>query len=222
MWSRGSKSSFSFPLFFGGMRLKMVVAVGVLLAAAGIATAQTVESVGPGKLEKGSNAVGDSEHGHDRNSLTQTAKSPEEMRRWLSEMSVRLAREIPESKVRTELLKTVHFEALRVDLDPQLVLALIEVASGFRKYAISPAGARGYMQVMPFWVKLIGKPSHNLFHSRLNVRYGCVILRHYLDLEKGDYFRALGRYHGSLGKAEYPNLVLTVWKEKWGYAGATN
>ncbi len=149
-------------------------------------------------------------------------KDPENARLWLNQMSSRLVRRIPDRKARTELLKTVHHEATRAGLDPQLVLGLMEVESAFRKYAISSAGARGYMQVMPFWVKLIGKPGHNLFHSRLNVRYGCVILRHYLDLEKGDYFRALGRYNGSLGKAEYPNLVLAAWKEKWGYAGATN
>ena len=149
-------------------------------------------------------------------------RTPEEGRRWLNEMNSRLARRIPDRKVRTELLKTVHHEASRAGLDPQLVLGLMEVESGFRKYAISSAGARGFMQVMPFWIKLIGKPDHNLFHARLNVRYGCVILRHYLDLEHGDYFRALGRYNGSLGKPEYPNLVLGAWKGKWGYGGATS
>lgn len=149
-------------------------------------------------------------------------RNPEDARLWLNEMSSRLARRIPDRQVRTELLKTVHHEAMRAGLDPQLVLGLMEVESGFRKYAISSAGARGFMQVMPFWIKLIGKPDHNLFHVRLNVRYGCVILRHYLDMENGDYFRALGRYNGSLGKPEYPNLVLGAWKGKWGYAGATS
>lgn len=147
---------------------------------------------------------------------------PEDARTWLNEMSARLARRIPDRKSRTELLKTVHHEALRAGLDPQLVLGLMEVESGFRKYAVSSAGARGYMQVMPFWIKLIGRPGDNLFHVRLNVRYGCVILRYYLDIEKGDYYRALGRYNGSLGKPEYPNLVLSAWKGKWGYNGATS
>ena len=147
---------------------------------------------------------------------------PEDARLWLNEMSSRLARRLPDRQVRTELLKTVHHEAMRAGLDPQLVLGLMEVESGFRKYAISSAGARGFMQVMPFWIKLIGKPDHTLVHIRLNVRYGCVILRHYLDVESGDYFRALGRYNGSLGKPEYPNLVLGAWKGKWGYAGATS
>ncbi len=149
-------------------------------------------------------------------------KDPEQARYWLNEMSARLSRRIPDRRGRTELLKTVHHEALRAGLDPQLVLGLMEVESGFSKYAVSSAGARGYMQVMPFWVKVLGRPGDNLFHARLNVRYGCVILRHYLDIEKGDYYRALGRYNGSLGQAEYPNLVLGAWKGKWGYAGATS
>jgi soluble lytic murein transglycosylase-like protein len=149
-------------------------------------------------------------------------RNPEDARRWLNEMSSRLSRRVPDRKGRTELLKTVHHEAMRAGLDPQLVLGLMEVESGFRKYAISSAGARGYMQVMPFWVKLLGRPGDNLFHARLNVRYGCVILRHYLDIEKGDYYRALGRYNGSLGRPEYPNLVLGAWKVKWGYNGATS
>ena len=149
-------------------------------------------------------------------------KDPESARQWLNEMNKRLALRIPDRKVRTDLLKTVHHEAMRAGLDPQLVLGLMDVESGFRKYAISSAGARGFMQVMPFWVKLIGRPGDNLFHIRINVRYGCLILRHYLDLEKGDYFRALGRYNGSLGKPEYPNLVYGAWKGKWGFDGATS
>ena len=149
-------------------------------------------------------------------------KDPENARRWLNEMNSRLSRRIADRKERTEFLKTVHHEAMRAGLDPQLVLGLIEVESAFRKYAVSVSGAQGYMQVMPFWVKLIGTPDHKLFHRTLNVRYGCVILRHYLDVEKGDYFRALGRYNGSLGRPEYPNLVLAAWKGKWGYDGATS
>lgn len=149
-------------------------------------------------------------------------KDPENARRWLNEMNSRLSKRIADRKERTELLKTVHHEAMRAGLDPQLVLGLIEVESAFRKYAVSRSGAQGYMQVMPFWVKLIGRPDHKLFHRTLNVRYGCVILRHYLDIEKGDYFRALGRYNGSLGNPEYPDLVLGAWKGKWGYAGETS
>ena len=141
--------------------------------------------------------------------------------RWLSEMDGRLAARIPDRKLRLELLRTVHYEATRARLDPQLVLGVIEVESGFRKYALSKAGARGFMQVMPFWVRLIGQPGHNLFHLRTNLAYGCVILRHYLDLERGDYFRALGRYNGSLGKGEYPRLVLAAWRGRWKYDGPT-
>jgi soluble lytic murein transglycosylase-like protein len=95
------------------------------------------------------------------------------------------------------------------------VLGLIEVESGFRKYAVSNAGARGYMQVMPFWTYAIGTQEHNLFHLRTNLRYGCTILRHYLDLEKGSLYRALGRYNGSLGKPDYPNLVKAAWHKHW-------
>ena len=147
--------------------------------------------------------------------------SAQEGQRWIDEMDKRLAPRIPDRRQRLELLRTVHYEALRARLDPQLVLGLIEVESGFRKYALSRAGARGYMQVMPFWVSLIGQPGHNLFHLRTNLAYGCAILRHYLDMERGDYFRALGRYNGTLGKPEYPNLVLGAWKGRWKYDGAT-
>ena len=147
--------------------------------------------------------------------------SAKDGQRWIDEMDKRLAARMPDRKQRLELLRTVHYEALRARLDPQLVLGIIEVESGFRKYAVSRSGARGYMQVMPFWVSLIGQPGHNLFHLRTNLAYGCAILRHYLDMENGDYFRALGRYNGSLGKPEYPNLVLAAWKGRWAYDGPT-
>ena len=116
---------------------------------------------------------------------------------WLGEMSRRLEKRIPNREYRIDLLRSVHYEATRAGLDPQLVLGLMQVESGFRKYAVSSAGARGYMQVMPFWVKLIGRPEDSLFDLRTSLRYGCTILRHYLDIEKGDLFRALGRYNGS-------------------------
>ena len=141
----------------------------------------------------------------------------EEARPWLASMSKKLERRIPDRRSREEFLVTVHYEAKRAGLDPQLVLGLIQVESNFRKYAVSSAGARGYMQVMPFWVKLIGNNGHNLFHLRTNLRYGCTILRHYLDIERGDYFRALGRYNGSLGRAEYPNMVVRAWINVWMY-----
>ncbi|HEX2827189.1 MAG TPA: lytic transglycosylase domain-containing protein [Burkholderiales bacterium] len=145
-------------------------------------------------------------------------QSEAEARAWLDVMSARLAKRIPDRVVREELLVTVHYEAKRAGLDPQLVLGLIQVESAFRKYAVSSAGARGFMQVMPFWVKAIGGgKEHNLFHLRTNLRFGCVILRHYLDIEKGDLYRALGRYNGSLGKPQYPNTVLAAWRGHWTY-----
>ena len=143
-----------------------------------------------------------------------------ERAQWLAEMSRRLERRIPDAAYRTELLTSIHYEATRAGLDPQLVLGLIQVESNFRKYAISSAGARGYMQVMPFWIKVIGREDDNLFHLRTNLRYGCTILRHYLDIEKGDLFRALGRYNGSVGKAEDPNLVRNAWERHWSWSAA--
>jgi len=129
--------------------------------------------------------------------------------RWLGETSEKLKKRKSEHAVRVEFLEAVWYESKRAGLEPALVLGLIQVESGFRKYAISSAGARGYMQVMPFWTRSIGngEPS-TLFHMQTNLRFGCVILRHYLDLEKGDLFLALGRYNGSRGRAEYPSAVL--------------
>ena len=141
--------------------------------------------------------------------------SQQEAQFWLGEMSVRLKKKIPNEENRREFLSTVHYEAVRAGLDPHLVLSLIQVESGFNKYAVSQVGARGYMQVMPFWVKSIGTREHNLFHLRINLRYGCTILRHYVDMEKGNLYRALGRYNGSLGQAAYPNLVKAAWHKHW-------
>jgi len=136
---------------------------------------------------------------------------------WMTEMSHRLEKRIAVQESRLEFLRAVHYEATRAGLDPQLVLGLIQVESGFKKYAVSSAGARGFMQVMPFWIKVIGRSDDNLFHLRTNLRYGCTILRHYLDLEQGDLYRALGRYNGSLGQAGYPNLVRGAWHQQWNY-----
>jgi soluble lytic murein transglycosylase-like protein len=140
---------------------------------------------------------------------------------WRDAMSQRLARWIDDARYRQDLLDTVHYEATRAGLDPQLILGVIEVESAFRKYAVSTAGARGYMQIMPFWIDVIGSPGDNLFHMRTNLRYGCTILRHYLDIEKGDLFRALGRYNGSLGRATYPNRVRTAWESNWSPVATT-
>ena len=148
---------------------------------------------------------------------TSSFASPVDAVDWLTDMSQRLAKRVPDRETRLEFLRAVHYEATRAGLDPQMVLGLIQVESGFKKYSVSSAGARGFMQVMPFWVRTIGRPDDNLFHLRTNLRYGCTILRHYLDIEQGDLFRALGRYNGSLGQAEYPNLVRGAWQSNWLY-----
>jgi soluble lytic murein transglycosylase-like protein len=133
---------------------------------------------------------------------------------WLGEMSERLKRKLPDRQVRREFLETTWYEATRAGLDPSLVLGLIQVESAFRKYAVSPVGAHGYMQVMPFWTRVIGDGDRKkLFHMQTNLRYGCSILRLYLDMEAGNLFLALGRYNGSRGRAEYPNAVLSAWKQ---------
>jgi soluble lytic murein transglycosylase-like protein len=139
--------------------------------------------------------------------------------RWLGAMSDRLLTRKEELQIRKEFLQTVWYESKRAGLDTALVLGLIQVESNFRKFAVSAVGARGYMQVMPFWARLIGDgdPS-KLFHMQTNLRFGCVILRHYLDREKGDLFLGLGRYNGSRGKAPYPDAVLGA-KRKWEFNG---
>lgn len=138
--------------------------------------------------------------------------NPAQAEVWLSEMSERLKKRIPDEFMRRKLLTSIHYEATRAGLDPQLVMGLIHVESGFNRYAVSVVGARGLMQVMPFWARRFGADEKVLFDMNTNLRYGCMILRHYLDIENGDQFRALGRYNGSLGKAEYPNLVHGAWK----------
>jgi soluble lytic murein transglycosylase-like protein len=134
---------------------------------------------------------------------------------WLTDMSRRLARQLKDPEERIELLTLVHLEAKRVDLPPELILAVIEVESNFDRFAISVAGARGLMQIMPFWKEEIGRPGDNLLHTDTNLRYGCTILRFYYDKEAGDLRRALGRYNGSLGRRKYPNKVIDKLTKKW-------
>lgn len=135
--------------------------------------------------------------------------------RWLGEMSQRLQRRIPDLQMRQEFLESVWYEATRAGLDPAMVLGLIQVESAFRKYAMSIVGARGYMQVMPFWTRVIGDSDHSkLFQMQANLRYGCAILRMYVDMEKGNLYLALGRYNGSRGRPDYPNAVLAAWN-RW-------
>ncbi len=191
-------------------RLALVLAAALLPAAA-LAGAQQYEPLAASVQAALHAAIAD------RAAPEPQFPSVQEKVDWLTEMSGRLSRRIPDREARLELLKAVYYEAKRAGLDPQMVLGLIQVESGFKKYAVSSAGARGYMQVMPFWVRLIGDKDNNLFHMRTNLRFGCTILRHYLDIEKGDLYRALGRYNGSLGKPEYPNMVRAAWEKQWGW-----
>jgi soluble lytic murein transglycosylase-like protein len=197
------------------MRRPLIVlllsALAVLASAGALAGAQREEALSASVRSALSKAVAD------QAPTGSSFRSPGEATVWLDEMSRRLSKRLPDESYRIELLRTVHYEARRAGLDPQWVLGLIQVESGFRKYAVSGAGARGYMQVMPFWSKAIGTPDHNLFNLRTNLRYGCTILRHYLDVENGDMFRALGRYNGSLGKPDYPNAVRAAWHNNWTY-----
>lgn len=199
------------------MKQRWLILTGLLLAspATGAAAAQQYEPMADSVRAALHLAISD------RAAPEQPAAASSQRVLWLSSMSERLSRRMPDEAGRMEFLKAVHYEATRAGLDPQLVLGLIQVESGFRKYAVSSAGARGYMQVMPFWVKLIGSEESNLFHLRTNLRFGCTILRHYLDIEKGNLFRALGRYNGSLGRAEYPNLVRSAWERHWPWPALT-
>ena len=134
---------------------------------------------------------------------------------WLTDMSRRLERHVKDPKERIRILKLVHLEASRAELPPELILAVIETESNFDHYAISVAGAIGLMQIMPFWLDEIGRPNDNLLHVDTNLRYGCTILRFYLDKEKGDLRRALARYNGSVGRRKYPNTVIDKLSKKW-------
>ena len=134
---------------------------------------------------------------------------------WLTDMSNRLKKTIPDAKYRLELLKTIHAEAVRSNLQPELVLSVIQVESNFDRFAISPAGARGLMQVMPFWIKELGHPDDNLFIPKMNLRYGTTILKYYMDKENGQTSKALARYNGSVGKYRYPRLVFNALRKKW-------
>jgi len=131
--------------------------------------------------------------------------------RWLGSMSERLRKKKPEWQVRQEFLQTIWYESRRAGLDTAMVLGLVQVESNFRKFAVSSVGARGYMQIMPFWTRVLADgDAGKLFHMQTNLRFGCVILRHYLDRERGDLFLALGRYNGSRGRPPYPNAVFAA------------
>jgi soluble lytic murein transglycosylase-like protein len=190
----------------------LAILLGLLLPLAATAGAQRYEPLSASVQAALSRSVSD------RAPPTSSFQDSLEAIDWLSEMSRRLEKRIADREMRLDILRSVHYEATRAGLDPQLVLGLIQVESNFKKYAVSSAGARGFMQVMPFWIKLVGGPEDNLFHLRTNLRYGCTILRHYLDIERGDLYRALGRYNGSLGQPQYPNMVRAAWTNQWAYS----
>ncbi len=134
---------------------------------------------------------------------------------WLTDMALRLEKRVPDSDERVRILRHVHEEARRANLHPELVLAVIDVESAFDRFAISVAGARGLMQVMPFWLKELNQPEANLFDIQTNLRIGCTILRYYLDMEGGELTPALARYNGSVGKTWYSERVLGRLSSRW-------
>ena len=183
----------------------LVAAFACIAPMSAYAGAQIEETLAPSVASGLSRAIAD-------NPAPSNYTERADVRQWVAQMSPKLASRFPDEAARVEFLATVHYEATRAGLDPQLVLGVIHHESNFRKYAISSADARGYMQVMPFWLRLIGTTDQNLFQLRTNLRYGCTILRHYLDVENGDLYRALGRYNGSLGQPEYPTAVMAAMK----------
>lgn len=178
----------------------------VLLATlSGVANAGTQEPLEPELREKLRQAIDASDSFEDRFDAEV----------WLTDMSNRLERFVPDAEERLRLLRLVHREATRAELPPELVLAVIDIESGFDRFAISVVGAQGLMQIMPFWLDEIGHPDDNLFHPRTNLRMGCTILKYYVDREKGDLGKALARYNGSAGKRKYPDKVFKVLSQRW-------
>ncbi len=197
--------------------LRSLTSIGTLAAAPGLWLAAPGSAHAGGQLEEPlidsvrsalASAVGDLAPPEPLFASTEARLS---YLRWLSAMSDRLRNRKTQWEVRRDFLQTLWYEAKRAGLDVSLVLGLVQVESAFRKFAVSPVGARGYMQVMPFWTRAIGDGDPGkLFHMQTNLRFGCVILRHYLDREQGDLYLALGRYNGSRGKAPYPNAVFAA------------
>lgn len=187
----------------------LALAGGVLCAPFGFAGNQKEEALADGVRLALSNAI------HDARPPKPVAADKQQFEIWHAAMSERLKRKLPDELTRREFLETAWYEARRAGLDPSLVLGLIQVESAYRKYAVSIVGARGYMQVMPFWTNVIGdRDRSKLFNMQTNLRYGCSILRMYIDMEQGNLYLALGRYNGSRGRPEYPNAVLAAWN-KW-------
>ncbi len=189
----------------GGLRrARLALGLASALALIGAASAAAPERPGPELRRVLQQAIASSDSFRDRF----------EAEVWLTDMSRRLREALPDPRERLRLLKHVHYEATRAGLPPELVLAIIEVESGFDRFAISRAGAQGLMQIMPFWLEEIGRPEDNLFHIRTNLRMGCTILRHYLDRE-GDLTSALARYNGSVGQRWYAERVYDALTERW-------
>ena len=193
------------------MRRAAGIALVVLLASANIASAgnQKEEAMADSVRLALANAIKDA---RPPKPVFRDEASRLRYQRWLAQMSGRLKRKMPDDQSRTEFLEAAWYESSRAGLDPGLVLGLIQVESAYRKYAVSMVGARGYMQVMPFWTGVIGDSNRRaLFDMQTNLRYGCSILRMYIDMEGGNLYLALGRYNGSRGKPAYPNAVLKAW-----------
>lgn len=188
------------------MKLRNTLIVGLLLIAPILATGAMAQGQPDPELREVLRAAA-----NDTQSFTDRFHAEV----WLTDMSRRLERQVADPQKRVEMLKLVHLEASRVELPPELILAVIDTESNFDPYAISVAGAIGLMQIMPFWLDEIGRPKDNLLHVDTNLRYGCTILKFYLEKEKGDLRRALGRYNGSLGRRTYPNKVIDKLSKKW-------
>jgi soluble lytic murein transglycosylase-like protein len=195
-----------------GFAAGLLVALGLSLSGAAHAGNQKEEALADSVRLTLARAIHDS---RPPKPVFRDAAARQRYEAWYAAMSDRLKKRLPDDLTRREFLESAWYEATRAGLDPGLVLGLIQVESAYRKYAISLAGARGYMQVMPFWTKIIGDNNRRaLFDMQTNLRYGCSILRMYLDMEGGNYYLALGRYNGSRGRPEYPNAVLSAWN-KW-------
>jgi soluble lytic murein transglycosylase-like protein len=152
-----------------------------------------------------------------REAMQDTASFPDEFdaQVWLTDMAIRLGDQVADPQERVQILKRAHQEASRVELPPEMVLAVIDIESAFDAYAVSVAGAQGLMQVMPFWLDEIGQPGDRLIEINTNLRMGCTILKYYFDMENGDWTRALARYNGSLGSRKYPEKVLNRLQSRW-------
>ncbi|HVC49220.1 MAG TPA: lytic transglycosylase domain-containing protein [Burkholderiales bacterium] len=196
------------------MRLSTIISSFCLCLLVPCASAQSLEAMSASVRVALSNAI-DAPVNLDNDPGFQSRKEKDI---WIDSMSARLRHSIPDKFMRRRFLTVLHYEADRAGLDPQLVLGLIQVESGFNQYAISSSSAIGYMQVMPFWIRQIGEKGQDLFNLETNLRYGCTILRHYIDAEHGNLYMALGHYNGTPGRAHYPEQVLAAWKHRWNWS----